>query len=82
MLNEMMKASELREYPQEMVGNRGAGEIVDEPAQFAVHFHPLHKANQVGLGEMVREEGTDDEVNRLVGLPAKDVACDPANGAR
>ena len=36
-----------------------------------VRFHPLQKANHVGFGEMVREEGADDEINRLVGLHAK-----------
>ncbi len=30
---------------------------------------------------MVREEGTDDEVNRLFGLEGEDVGGDPANGA-
>jgi len=31
-LNEMVKAGNFGEYPQEMVGYRGARKIVDEPA--------------------------------------------------
>ena len=81
-LHEAMKASKFGEDPQEMIGNRGAGEIVDEPAKLCGRFHPLHKANQVRLGEMVREEGTDNKVNRFVGVPAKNVSGDPADGTR
>ena len=55
-LDESMKAGKLGEDAQEVIGDCGAGEIVDEPAMLGIRFHPLEKANQVWLGEMVREE--------------------------
>ena len=81
MLNKRVKAGKFGKDPEKMIGNRSAGEIVDEPAEFGVVFHPLQEANDVRLGEVVGKERTDDEVNRLFGLPAKDVGRDPVNGA-
>jgi hypothetical protein len=76
-----MKASKFGKHPKEMIGNRSAREIVDEPAEFSVGLHPLQEANQVRLREVVGEEGTDDEVDRLFGLESRDVGRDPTNGA-
>jgi hypothetical protein len=80
-LDKRVKASKFGEHPKEMIGNRSAGEIVDEPAEFGAELHPLQEANQVRLREVVREKGTDDEVNRLFGLESKDIGRDPTNGA-
>ena len=65
-LNEGMKARDFaicerddREWRRERV--------VDEPAQRGVLFHPLKKADNIRLHEMMREEGADDDVERLGG---------------
>ena len=81
MLHERMKAGKLGEDAQEMIGNGGAREIVDEPTKLGVKFHPFEKADHVRLGEVMGEEGTDDQVNRLVRLPGKDVGRDPVDSA-
>src|ERR1039458_6159770 len=78
-LNKRVKASKFGKHAKKMIGNRGAGEIVDEPAEFGVELHPLQEANDVRLSEVVGEERTDDEVNRLFGLVGKDVGRDPTN---
>jgi len=80
-LDKRVKASKFGKHPKEMIGNRSAREIVDEPAEFGAELHPLQEANQVRLREVVREKGTDDEVNRLFGLESKDIGRDPTNGA-
>ena len=76
-----MKAGKFGEYAKQMIRNRCAREVVDEPTDLSVEFHPFQKANHAGLGEVVGEEGTDDDVNRLVRLPGKDVGSDPADRA-
>ena len=81
MLNKRVKAGKFGKDAEKMIGNRSAGEIVDEPAEFGVDLHPLQEANDVRLGEVVGKERTDDEMNWLFGLPAKDVGSDPANCA-
>ena len=81
MLNKRVKAGKFGKDAEKMIGNRSAGEIVDEPAEFGVDLHPLQEANDVRLGEVVGKERADDEVNRLFGPPAKDVSRDPANCA-
>jgi hypothetical protein len=75
-----MKTGEFGEDAKEMERNRCAGEIVDEPAEFGVVFHPLEEANDVRLSEVVGKKRADDEVNRLFRLPSKDVGRDPKNG--
>jgi hypothetical protein len=64
-----------------MIGDRGAGEIVDEPADRRVALHPLDEADDVALDEVVGEERTDDEVNGLVRLLSEDVGRYPADRA-
>ena len=76
-----MKAGQPSEDAEEMIGNHGTREIVDEPAKSSVGFHPLQEANDVRLGEVVGKKRTDDEVNRPVRLPFKDVGRDPTNCA-
>ncbi len=47
-LHEGMEAGEFRKDAEEMVGNGGAGEIVDEPAELGVALHPLEEADESG----------------------------------
>src|SRR6185312_5922159 len=62
---------------KEIVGRWIPAKIVHEPAKHGVQFHPLHKANHVGVGEMMREEGAYDDVNRLVRPVRKNIVSDP-----
>ena len=54
-------------------------QISDVPAAGAVLFHPVDEADNVGIGQMVGELRTDDEVVQLRRLEREDVAIVPGD---
>ena len=60
-----VEVDEPGEDAEDVVGNWRAGEIVDEPAEFGVGFHPAKELDDLRLGEVMSEEGTEDEVGWL-----------------
>ena len=80
-LDKGMKAGQLGENAEEMVRDRRARKIVDEPANLRVPLHPLQKSNNVVSGKMMGEEGADDEINGLLRRVFEDVCADPLDCA-
>lgn len=72
-----MQTRELCEGFEEMVGNRRARQVVDEPANIRSLFHPEEETYDVRLGEMVGHKGTDNDVNRRVRRERKDIGVNP-----
>ncbi len=74
-----MKPDKLREDAKCMIGNRGPREIVDEPSDGCVRFHPAEKLNDLLVGEMMREQRTDDQIGRMRRRVGIDVDGNPAD---
>jgi hypothetical protein len=81
-LDERVEAHDAGEQVEEAIGNDVAGEIVDEPAGHGGVLHPLDKADDIGVGEVVGEKRTHDEMRGLRWRVGEDVAGDPADAAR
>jgi len=80
-LNKGMKPGQFGEDAEEMVGERRARKIVDEPANLRVPLHPSQKSNNVVFVKMMGEERTDDEINGLPRGVIEDICADPLDCA-
>src|ERR1700691_2043016 len=64
-LHKRVKPGQFGERAEDIVRNGSARKIVDEPSNASVRFHPLEEFNNLFVGKVVREEGTDHQVRLL-----------------
>lgn len=76
-LYEWMKAGQFREDTEEVVRDGGARQIVDEPAERCVSFHPLQKADNIVVAEVMRDQRADDDIDGSVRRVGEDIARYP-----
>ena len=72
-------AEEERDEAEESGGAAAAVEIVDEPAEAGVDFHPAKVADDFGGAEVVGEERAEDDVGLLCGGVGEDVGGEELN---
>jgi len=76
MLDEGMETCQFGKCLEEVIGNRRARKVVDEPSDARALLHPLEKTDNVALDQVMCEEGTEDDIDGLVRI-SKDIGSDP-----
>ncbi len=61
--NETMPTDRSRQCLESYIRGAGAIEIVDEPASARRLLHPAKKLQNLLIVEMVRKQGTDDDID-------------------
>lgn len=76
-LDEGMPVGEPCPQSKEMVRHTLAMEVVDEPSASGSALHPLKEMHDLRIGEVMREQRTDDDVNLSSCIIRQRVADDP-----
>jgi hypothetical protein len=82
MLHKGMEACHFSEHPKEMIGNRRARKVVDQPTEPGMLLHPLQETHNIFFRKMMGEERTDHKVNRSRRRVRKDIRANPLDFSR
>lgn len=80
-LHKWMQVCDLGEGFEKPIRDRGAGEVVYEPAGPRAAFHPRKEVNDLRFAEVVGEKRADNDVYGSLILITEDVDGDPSDSA-
>ena len=79
---ERMEPQDRCNQTKEMVRNRLAMKIVDEPSQAGRALHPSQQCDDLRIGQVMRQKRTDDDIGIRSGISGKCIADNPLNPLR